>query len=281
MGTRGLWGRVAGLVGRHPRRTWVVTLLALLVLGGFVPTFRAEGITQSQLFLNKVSRSPARRCSPATSRPAPAARSRSSSPRAGPTQVVATLTQGQGRLRGRRHLQPARRARGAAEGRRRQGPGPGHPAPGRGQPGGRGRGHPPAQRARRRSARTCWSAAARRPTWTSELASERDLRVIIPAILLVILLVLMLLLRSVVAPVLLVLANVVSFAATLGVSRPGVQPRLRLPGLRPVDAAVRVRVPRRAGHRLLDLPDDPRPRGVDHPDHAAGHPRRRWPSPAG
>jgi RND superfamily putative drug exporter len=50
------------------------------------------------------------------------------------------------------------------------------------------------------------------------LASERDLRVIIPAILLVILLVLMLLLRSVVAPVLLVLANVVSFAATLGVS---------------------------------------------------------------
>ncbi len=54
---------------------------------------------------------------------------------------------GQGRLRGHRHLQPARRARRAAEGRRRQGPGPGHPAPGRGQPGRRGRGHPPAQRA--------------------------------------------------------------------------------------------------------------------------------------
>ena len=49
-------------------------------------------------------------------------------------------------------------------------------------------------------------------------ASERDLRVIIPAILAVVFLVLMLLLRSLVAPVILVAANVLSFAATLGVS---------------------------------------------------------------
>jgi RND superfamily putative drug exporter len=49
-------------------------------------------------------------------------------------------------------------------------------------------------------------------------ASERDLRVILPAILAVILLVLVLLLRAVVAPLLLVLANVLSFAATLGIS---------------------------------------------------------------
>jgi RND superfamily putative drug exporter len=49
-------------------------------------------------------------------------------------------------------------------------------------------------------------------------ASERDLRVIIPAILAVVFLVLMLLLRSLVAPVILVVANVLSFAATLGVS---------------------------------------------------------------
>jgi RND superfamily putative drug exporter len=49
-------------------------------------------------------------------------------------------------------------------------------------------------------------------------ASERDLRVDIPAILAVVFIVLMLLLRSLVAPVVLVLANVLSFAATLGVS---------------------------------------------------------------
>jgi RND superfamily putative drug exporter len=49
-------------------------------------------------------------------------------------------------------------------------------------------------------------------------ASQRDLKVIIPAILAVVFIVLMLLLRSLVAPVLLVVANVISFAATLGVS---------------------------------------------------------------
>ena len=47
-------------------------------------------------------------------------------------------------------------------------------------------------------------------------ASNRDLRTIIPAILLVIFIVLALLLRSLVAPVVLVLANVISFAATVG-----------------------------------------------------------------
>jgi putative drug exporter of the RND superfamily len=49
-------------------------------------------------------------------------------------------------------------------------------------------------------------------------ASERDLRVIIPTILAVIFVVLALLLRSLVAPLLLVVANVLSFAATMGVS---------------------------------------------------------------
>ncbi len=48
--------------------------------------------------------------------------------------------------------------------------------------------------------------------------TSRDRLVVIPAILLVILLVLMLLLRSVVAPVLIILANVLSFGATIGIS---------------------------------------------------------------
>jgi RND superfamily putative drug exporter len=49
-------------------------------------------------------------------------------------------------------------------------------------------------------------------------AGHRDLRVIVPTILAVIFVVLMLLLRSVVAAVLLVVANVISFGATVGVS---------------------------------------------------------------
>jgi RND superfamily putative drug exporter len=49
-------------------------------------------------------------------------------------------------------------------------------------------------------------------------ASNRDLRTVIPAILVVIFVVLALLLRSLVAPLVLVVANVVSFAATMGVA---------------------------------------------------------------
>jgi RND superfamily putative drug exporter len=49
-------------------------------------------------------------------------------------------------------------------------------------------------------------------------ATDRDLRVIIPAILAVIFVVLMLLLRSIAAAVLLVVANVLSFGATVGIS---------------------------------------------------------------
>ena len=50
----------------------------------------------------------------------------------------------------------------------------------------------------------------------TQQTNERDLRVIVPSILLVILLVLILLLRSVVAPLLIVAANVLSFGATIG-----------------------------------------------------------------
>ena len=76
VGSRGVWGRVAGMVGRHPRRTWVVTLLALLVLGGVRPDApRPTASPSPSCSSTRSSRSPARRSSPATSRPGPAARS--------------------------------------------------------------------------------------------------------------------------------------------------------------------------------------------------------------
>lgn len=55
-------------------------------------------------------------------------------------------------------------------------------------------------------------------TLDAQDAGTRDLRVIVPVVLVVILLILMVLLRSVVAAVLLMIANVLSFAAALGVA---------------------------------------------------------------
>ncbi|WP_234996509.1 MMPL family transporter [Demequina sp. NBRC 110054] len=70
-------------------------------------------------------------------------------------------------------------------------------------------------------------------TLDTRLTSERDLRVILPTILLVILVVLMLLLRAVVAPVLIILANVLSFAATMGLAAVVFNHVLDFPGTDP------------------------------------------------
>jgi RND superfamily putative drug exporter len=51
---QGIWAAVARLVGAHPRRVWALTGLALLALAAFLPTFQAEGIKQSDLFLDRV-----------------------------------------------------------------------------------------------------------------------------------------------------------------------------------------------------------------------------------
>ena len=51
---RGVWGRLAGLVGRRPRRVWVVTVLALAALAAFVPRLDADGVAQRDLFLAEV-----------------------------------------------------------------------------------------------------------------------------------------------------------------------------------------------------------------------------------
>ena len=109
--------------------------------------------------------------------------------------------------------------------------------------------------------------------------TDADRARVIPAILVVIFIVLALLLRSLAAPLLLVLANVLSFGGDHRDQRARVQPRLRLPGDRPVDLADRLRVPGGARHRLLDLPDDPGAGGVrqtgDPPGRAQGAVRHR------
>jgi RND superfamily putative drug exporter len=213
IGTRGLWGRVASVVGSHPRRTWVITLAALLAAAAFVPSLKAEGVSQSDLFLNEVesvtgqevlarhfpagSGSPVQVLTPVdrtqdvitalgneTGVNDPYA---GAAPGAPPTivngQVIvqATLTDAADSTEA---TEVVKRLRADLDD-------VGTDVLVGGQ--------------------TAMSLDVRE-------SSDRDLRVIIPAILVVIFVVLALLLRSLVAPLILVAANVVSFAATMGIA---------------------------------------------------------------
>lgn len=213
IGTRGLWGRVASMVGQHPRRTWVLTLAGLLAAAAFLPTLKAEGITQSQIFLNEVEsvtgqevlakHFPAGSGSPV----------QVVTPKAKASEVVAVLSREEGVNDPYAGLAP---------------------------------GAPPKVVDGTVVVQATLTAAADSPEADDVVrrlradldavgnevlvggqtamnldvrdASNRDLRVVIPAILMVIFVVLALLLRSLVAPLLLVAANVVSFAATMGVA---------------------------------------------------------------
>jgi len=50
----GLWGRVARLLDRRPRTTWLVTTAVLLVAAAFLPQLKAAGTSQSDIFLTSV-----------------------------------------------------------------------------------------------------------------------------------------------------------------------------------------------------------------------------------
>jgi putative drug exporter of the RND superfamily len=213
VGRRGIWGRVAAVVGQHPRRTWVLTLSGLLICAAFVPTLNANGITQSELFLNKVdsvtgqevlakhfpagSGSPVQIIAPegkasevltaVKSVDGVASAFVGQTPGAPPkvvdgkVLVQATLTPAADSLEAQTVVGDLRSAL------ERAGP-------------------------------DVLVGGTSAVNLDVRMASERDLRVIIPAILLVVFVVLMVLLRSIVAPLVLVVANVISFAATLGVS---------------------------------------------------------------
>ncbi|MEE6281349.1 MMPL family transporter [Georgenia sunbinii] len=52
--TTGLWGRVAGLVGRRPRAVWVTVAVVLVGLAAFLPTLQADGTGETEVFLGDV-----------------------------------------------------------------------------------------------------------------------------------------------------------------------------------------------------------------------------------
>lgn len=52
--SKGLWARVSSLIGSHPRRTWVIALIGLAFFAAFLPQFKDEGVAQSDAFLTEV-----------------------------------------------------------------------------------------------------------------------------------------------------------------------------------------------------------------------------------
>jgi RND superfamily putative drug exporter len=213
VGRRGVWGRVAGVVGAHPRRTWVITFVALAASAAFVPTFAGKGVTQSDLFLTTVDSVTGQEV---LGRHFPAGSG-------SPVQIVTPEDKAD------QVVQLAGTVPGVSNA---------------------AVGTTPGQPPKVTDGKVLIQATLIAPADSVEAettvenlratldqagpdvlvggstavnldvrtASDRDLRVIIPAILGVIFVVLLLLLRSVIAPLLLVAANVLSFAATIGVS---------------------------------------------------------------
>ncbi len=215
----GVWGRVARLVGRRPRALWSSTGLALVILAAFLPTLRAGGTTQADLFLHTVPSVTGQRVA---DRHFPGG---AGSPAViiGPAADAQTMATVAERTRG----VTSAAAVGAG----------GAPA---------GNGQPPRvvdglvqvqatlsapadsdaaidavkrlRSAIHKASPTAKVGGTTATTLDTRTTAERDRNVVIPVVLALIFVLLMALLRAVIAPLILLLTVVLSFAATLGVS---------------------------------------------------------------
>ncbi|WP_353648980.1 MMPL family transporter [Nakamurella sp. A5-74] len=210
----GLWVRIARTIGAHPRRVWVVTGIVLLAMCAALPTFKGSGVQQSEVFLGNpdsvVGQQDLEKHFPGgTGNPVVIV-----VPEALAGQVIAAAQQVPG-------LTGAPVAQGAAQGSAAT------VVDGRVlldatlSAGADTTDAKDTIRALRAALHPLGAVLVGGQTAqqldTSDTAA-RDLRVIIPAVLLAVLLVLMLLLRSLVAPLVLVVATVISFGSALGVS---------------------------------------------------------------
>lgn len=220
----GVWARIAVLVARHPRRIWLVVAAGLAVAFGFVGTLNASGTQQTDVFLNPVESvagqdALAQHFPGGSGNPVVIV-----APQDLAEQVVATVAAVPG-ISG----QPAAVS---ASGAPASAGAPQTPAvvDGRVQIQATLAATPDSQAAKD-TVRAVRAAVHALPGGDTILVggttaiqldtvdtAERDLRVIIPAILVAVLLVLILLLRSLVAALLLTGATVLSFGAALGVS---------------------------------------------------------------
>ena len=203
-----LWEGVADRVTRRPRRTWVITAAAMLLAAGAATTFNASGITQAQFFTTEVEsvrgqevldahfdggdQRPVQVIVPASAtteakgvladHPQVAERVEESPAHDGSDVLLsATLTVGSESDAAREVVRELREELDAVSPEALVG-------------------------------------GATATTVDTDAASQRDYVVVIPAILLVVTLILIGLLRSVAAAAMLVVVNVLGFAATLGVA---------------------------------------------------------------
>ncbi|MDT0164292.1 MMPL family transporter [Actinotalea sp. AC32] len=238
-GRSGVWGRVSRLVGRRPRAVWVTTTLVLVAAAAWVPTFQASGTSESDVFLTEVEsvaggevlaeHFPAGQVDPVRvfvpegeldavlpvitgtdgiDSAAPVAEDAAPGGAPGPDAAPRVVD---GVVQVQAVTSAASDSQEAVEVVDRL----------------RDRVHEVSEDV------VVGGAAAE--ALDTQRTSARDLTVIVPTVLAVILVVLVLLLRALVAPVLLVLANVLSFGATLGIGALVFNHVLDLPG---ADAAV-------------------------------------------
>ncbi|MGH3506205.1 MAG: MMPL family transporter, partial [Nocardioidaceae bacterium] len=215
---RGVWAKVADTVQRSPRRWWVGVTVSLMACAALAPLFQAEGVAQSDLFLDREESVAGQE---ALARHFPAGSGT-------PAVIVAPADQ----------WQQVRDVAGDNPGVQRVLPdtGSARPAPGAEPRMVDGQVLLEATLADAADSNAAQDTIADLREQLDSVStdalvggetaqlldgneiSSRDRTVIIPIVLVVILLVLMVLLRSVLAPVLLILTVVLSFAATLGVA---------------------------------------------------------------
>ncbi|PXY34466.1 hypothetical protein BAY59_02775 [Prauserella coralliicola] len=203
---KGVWGRIAGLVDRKPRAIWAVTALVLLAGAAFVPQLKADGTSQTDVFLTEVDSVAGQEV---LSRHFPGGVGSPAIVIANAQQTDAVLEAT--RVDGVSSAEPAGTRDGLvlieavldapADSERAVG----------------------IVQSLRDSVRAVEDADAKVGGRTAvqldtQETSKRDRMVIIPLVLVVVLAVLALLLRSLLAPLLLVATVVLSFAATMGVS---------------------------------------------------------------
>lgn len=236
----GLWGRLARGVGRRDRVVWIGTTVVLLAFAAFLPTFKASGTGQADVFLTDVdavageevlaAHFPAGTVQPATVIVAqdeadavvaaaldvdgvvsatPYAGAGSGAPTGAPAADDAEPVVVDGDVRvGVATEAAADTTEGVATVER-------------------------LREAVHAAVPDALVGGAAAETLDAQDAGTRDLRVIVPVVLIVILLILMVLLRSVVAAVLLMIANVLSFAAALGIAALVFEHVFQFPGADP------------------------------------------------
>lgn len=236
----GLWGRLARGVGRRDRLVWVGTTVVLLGCAAFLPTFQASGTSQADVFLTDVD-SVAGEEVLAAHFPAGVVQ---------PAVVIVPADQAAAVVEAAQGVEGVQSAAVYTGASASGAPASGAPDQGGSDQGASDQGAQDAaepvvvdgdvrvdvtteaaadttegvatvERVRaavHEVAPDALVGGAAAETLDAQDAGTRDLRVIVPVVLVVILLILMVLLRSVVAAVLLMIANVLSFAAALGVA---------------------------------------------------------------